>query len=554
MKILRRSILSAIPFLVFVPLAAARVLAPLSFTDDGDEKDESADEEEDRWFAITNADIYTGTGEVLRGAAILSHNGVIEEIGYDLYLPEETEILDAMGMRVYPGLVALGATSTITQPRSFEAEQWGVFPEEEMDLDLHGGLDDPHGEEPEGDGIEELVQGIASHLIGPGDGLTADGEVPYGAYEGMEAAAARHKLEDGFDPFSQNLILALSTGITTADQSGAAMKLRRGEIEGVMLKAKNQASMSWSVSNPSAIRSLRKKFQATSAYLRDYREWDALSDKEKKEVKEPRKPDGYDPSVLAVLRGELLARFTASTREDLLGIARLAQTYHFRPVIWGCREGWTVAEELGRAGALAVVTPRERSPKDEKLVRPGGSSIENAAILHAHGVQVAIKPANASFNLGGITGRDLLHFPVEAAFGVRGGLPEDAALASITLIPARILGVDHRIGTLEVGKDMDAIVTDGDVLHYETFVQWTVVSGKVVYDKQKEVLYAHIRPRPEPQKEETEAQQDGAEDGAEATGGSTSEDEQAEAEDADSGDEPGDDSEDEDEPSGDSSM
>jgi adenine deaminase len=86
--------------------------------------------------------------------------------------------------------------------------------------------------------------------------------------------------------------------------------------------------------------------------------------------------------------------------------------------------------------------------------------------------------------------------PVEAGFAVRGGLSNAAALEAMTIVPARILGVDHRVGSLELGKDCDAIVTDGDLLHYQTFVQYTVVDGKLVYDKEKELYFAHIRPRP----------------------------------------------------------
>jgi hypothetical protein len=52
------------------------------------------------------------------------------------------------------------------------------------------------------------------------------------------------------------------------------------------------------------------------------------------------------------------------------------------------------------------------------------------------------------------------------------------------------------VGSLEVGKDCDAIVTDGDLLHYRTFVQYAVVDGKLAYDKEKELFFAHIRPRP----------------------------------------------------------
>jgi len=66
----------------------------------------------------------------------------------------------------------------------------------------------------------------------------------------------------------------------------------------------------------------------------------------------------------------------------------------------------------------------------------------------------------------------------------------------MTIVPARILGVSHRVGTLEVGKDCDLIVTDGDILHYKSFVQWAVIDGKQVYDKERELFYAQIRPRP----------------------------------------------------------
>ena len=89
-----------------------------------------------------------------------------------------------------------------------------------------------------------------------------------------------------------------------------------------------------------------------------------------------------------------------------------------------------------------------------------------------------------------------MHLPIEAGFAVRGGLPERAALEAITITPARLMGVDHRVGSLEVGKDCDLILTDGDVLHYQTFTQLAVIEGKVVYEKDKELFFAHIRPHP----------------------------------------------------------
>jgi imidazolonepropionase-like amidohydrolase len=416
--------LVAAAWLLFLFAAPARAFAPQEEGGGGGGGEGEATEAESdvgEWFAVVGGDVHTGTGAVLRGGTVLSKDGRIRAVGQGLALPEGTKVLDATGLRVYPGLVAVDS----------------------------------------------------SGLIGN----------------------AGSDFADTIDPFNYRLVLALANGITTAAQADTPVKLRRGEIADVVLREKYLSSQVYSGRNPTARRALEDKLIKAADYLRAYRDWEEKK-KTDKELKEPSRR-GVDAGVVSILRGEVLARFNADERNELLGIARLAQRFSFRPVIVGCTEGWTVAGELGRAGAYAVVTPRERSDKSEELVRDGGSSIENAAILHAHGVQVAIVPSARGVDLGGIVGRDILHLTTEAGFAVRGGLPEQAAFEAITIVPARILGVDRRIGTIEVGKDCDLIVTDGDILHYQTFVQYAVVSGKQVYDKQAELYYAHIRPRAE---------------------------------------------------------
>ncbi|HTF89972.1 MAG TPA: amidohydrolase family protein [Planctomycetota bacterium] len=407
--------------------ASSMFQEPAAAPKDGEKPaDKSAEdkkkEEKEEWFALTNGDVFTGTGSLLRGMTVLAKNGVITEIASEVDIPEGAKILDAKGMRIYPGLVAISSSG--------------------------------------------LLGGTSSEL------------------------------EDTVDPFNSRMVLGLASGITSTGVGSVAAKLKRGEIKGVVMRDKYSTTLSYSTSNPSSKRSLVEKLDATSKYLRDFREYEAKKSSNK-ELKEPAKK-GVDSAVLSVLKGETLARFNADSREDLIGIARIAQKYGFRPVIDGCSEGWTVADELGRAGAFAILTPRDRNDKSEALVRPGGTSIENAAILHAHGVQVAIIPATRSVDLGGIAGRDIIHLPIEADFAVRGGLPESAAIAAITIVPARILGVDHRVGTIEVGKDCDLLVMDGDLLHYQTFVQYAIVDGKQVYDKEAELWFAHIRPRTTP--------------------------------------------------------
>ena len=396
--------------------------APLVLDDEEEDAEEEDAEEEEgpEWLALVGGDVHTGLGGVLRGATILAKDGKIDAFGYDVEIPDEAEVLDVTGMRVYPGLVAVGS--------------FGLF--------------------------------------GGGGNL-----------------------DDTVDPYSQNMTLALAAGITTAVNGNTVAKLKRGHVDDLVVRDSAFETLNYSNGNPQGQVKVEENFEKAAEYLRRYRQYE-IDKRSNKDLKEPSKK-GVDDRTVRILRGEVRPKFSANERTDLLEIARLAQRYGFRPIVEGAREGWTVAAELGRAGATAIVTPRSRRSKNENVVRDGGSSIENAAKLYSHGVPVVVVPNSRGISLGGIVGQDLLHFPTEAAFAIRGGLPEQAALESITIEAARVLGVDYRIGSIEVGKDADVIVTDGDLLHYQTFVQWAVVDGEVVYDKQEEMFFAHIRPRPE---------------------------------------------------------
>lgn len=400
----------------------------------------------ENWYlAVTGADIYTGTGEVLRDGRLLAKNGKIVAIGY-----EEVEI---PGMDYWADVDPAERTFVVRHIDASKIPGARVYP--------------------------GLVAITSSGLLGTG------GDV-----------------RNSINPFHRSMVLGLAAGITTTGVSNGAAKLKRyvhedppREYDFDSIVLTERAFATYSYSSASSRRSLREKLVGAADYLRRYREWQEKV-KEDKDLKEPSKK-GVDSNTLAVLRGEVFAKFSANERSDLLGIARIAQEFGFRPVIEGCREGWTVADELGRAGAFAIVTARDRRDPDERVTHPSGSSIENAAILTAAGVNVAIRPASTGVDLGGIVGRDIMHLPMEVGFAIRGGLSEEDGIASITSIPARILGISHRVGTLEVGKDCDLIVTDGDILHYQTFVQYTVVDGQIVYDKNHELYFAHIRPHPD---------------------------------------------------------
>jgi hypothetical protein len=306
---------------------------------------------------------------------------------------------------------------------------------------------------------------------------------------------------DNFDPFSLNLDLTLTGGVTTVQGGDTVVKLTRGTLDGHYLGARPWVDLNVSPTTPSGRREVQSKLARAREHQRARRTWKLETELGKAPGEEP-KPEGVDEDLLALLDGTAIARFSADVQKDLMAICDLLEEFPMQAVIFGGREAWTVAGRLGRTGARLVLTPRDKDWDDPLRNRPSGWTIENARILHEHGVEFAILPESAGVSTGGIIGRDLMTLPIEAAFAIRGGLPQDAALRALTLDAAKILGVEDRLGSLEPGKDGDLIVCDGDLFHYRTFVQWAVVDGRIVYDKQKAPYFAHVRPRPEASAEE----------------------------------------------------
>lgn len=305
---------------------------------------------------------------------------------------------------------------------------------------------------------------------------------------------------DSSDVYSLNLTLALAAGITTANTGNLAAKLTYGTLDGMVLKRDLFEDLRYSSQNPQGKRQVRDGLNKVRDHLRQV----AAYEEEKKDNPEAEKPDdkwitGDYAKWLRLLKGEATALVDANTAHELTEICELAEDFGLKVVVRGAHEAWTVAPRLARANVSAIVTPRDTINADPRTNRPNGSTIENAAILYEHGVRLTFTPVGSWFgggsgiSLGGLAGRDLQHLPMEAAFGVRGGLSGEAAMRGLTIDAARIMGIDNRVGSIEVGKDADFFICDGDPLHYMTQSRWTIVNGRIAYDKDKETLFEHIR-------------------------------------------------------------
>lgn len=327
--------------------------------------------------------------------------------------------------------------------------------------------------------------------------LDADG---FHIYPGLIASDTRGIIgaeppEETTNVFATAIRLANAAGITTAVVGNSAAKASYGSLDGMLLRKDLFIDIRYR--SASDRRTLRESLQNVRKYLRDKEAYDSRKAAGDENAKPPADAPvtGGNAKYLQLIKKEKAAVVSADSRRYLIALCELAEEFGIRIVIRGAMEGWTLPDRLGRAGISVISMPRRLSSRDDRLNQPHGGNIENAAILHRHGVEVGVTSSSPMISLGGLAGRDLQHLAMEAAYAVRGGMSERSAIESITLTAARIHGIDDRVGSIEVGKDADFIICSGPLLDFYTAVEWTVVNGRIVYDKQEETLFAHIRPR-----------------------------------------------------------
>jgi len=383
--------------------------------------------------AIQGGDLYTITSGIIKNGTILIKDGKINRIGQNIEIPEDANIIDAKGKVVMPGLIA------------------------------------------------------------------ATAEVAIAGYRGFMGV---NKIADSLDPFHFSVSLALASGVTTAFVSSgvpggnpvggtnAVIKTTYGDLDNMLIKEPVAENV-----NISNVQWLHKtnfllNLQMAQTYLRKLDEYQKVKGQSEK-VEEPKKPAGID-TYIRLLRREMPAVLGATTADDILAALELVDEFGIRMTLAGAVEGWIVAEEIAKRDVSVIITPREKRRPNEDISAPSGSTLENAAILKKAGVKFAIVPPDTAFTIWGGAGRDLMTLPIEAAFAVSGGLDEQTALEAITITAAEILGVADRLGSLQVGKDADIIILDGHPFHYNTFVEFTLINGKVLYDKKQSTYFSHI--------------------------------------------------------------
>lgn len=195
-------------------------------------------------------------------------------------------------------------------------------------------------------------------------------------------------------------------------------------------------------------------------------------------------------ALVRLLKGEFPAFIYCELAMDVHQALRLMKDYQLRAILVlgaDCHKAATALAALGQPVVLdANLVFWETDPvtgDDRRIALP--------AVFRAAGVpftyQVTGFASGNLFrapNLPATLGSNYLWY--QAATAVKYGVPRDEALAALASRPAKMLGLDHLVGTLEPGKDADVIVLSGDPLKLDTWVDHTIIRGQIVYQRDQD--------------------------------------------------------------------
>ena len=173
-------------------------------------------------------------------------------------------------------------------------------------------------------------------------------------------------------------------------------------------------------------------------------------------------------ALIPVLKREIPLKAHAHRSDDIMTAIRIAKEFDLKITIEHCTEGHLIVNELKKAGVPVAVGPTLTNASKLELLN---KSWTTPGILAAAGIQVSI-----------ITDAPVIpqqYLPLCAGLAVKAGMDPFMALQAITINPARHIGVEDRVGSLEAGKDADVVLTDGDPLVSSTTIEKVIVDGEV---------------------------------------------------------------------------
>lgn len=173
---------------------------------------------------------------------------------------------------------------------------------------------------------------------------------------------------------------------------------------------------------------------------------------------------------IPVLNKEIPLKAHVHRADDILTAIRIAKEFDLKMTLDHCTEGHLIAEEIKKSGFPAIIGP---TLSVRNKIETQNMDFKTAGILHKAGVKVAITTDHPVTRI-----QDLA---ICAGFAAKEGLGIEEGLKAITINPAEICNVADRVGSIEVGKDADIAIFDGNPMEVFTKNLYTIIDGEVIY-------------------------------------------------------------------------
>ena len=357
-------------------------------------------------FAITGAHVVPVEGEPFDGTVLVS-DGRITGLGQDLEVPGDHPVIDAHGAWLLPGFV---------------------------DAHVHLGVDE-EGEGWAGDDTNEMTDPV----MAAARAIDAINPVEVGFDDAIIGGVTSVNVNPGSGNPIGGLAVALHTHGRIVDEmvlrSPSGLKAALGENPKRVYGEKKQTPST----RLGVALTIRRAFATARA-------WSA-------KPAEEREPDLVSEALTKVLEREIPWRQHAHRADDIATALRLAEEFGYRLVLDHGTESYLIADRIAEAGVPVLYGPLivSRSKVEVRHRTPAAPGRLTAA-----GVEVSIITDHPVVPI-----EFLVH---QAALAVKHGMAPADALRAITLHPARVLGLEDRIGSIAAGKDADLVLWEGDPL------------------------------------------------------------------------------------------
>lgn len=381
---------------------------------------------------IIGGKVMTMTGEIWEKGYLCIEDGKITELGpmvngAPFPLPENVTVINALGYLVMPGLIEAHCHMGITEEKKgMEGDDCNetvdpITPQLRA-LDAINPMDAAFD--------DAVKAGITSAMIGPGSANVVGGTVSFVKTSG--------RCIDDMIVFSP-----------------AAMKIAFGENPKV-----NYSGQGKSPATRMAIAAMLREelFKAQRYY-----------EKKCTSLKREEEDFRYEAWV-PVFEGKIPLKAHVHRADDIQTAIRIGKEFGLSMTLDHCSEGHLIAQKVKESGFPAIVGPDLAS---RSKIEVQNMAFKTVGILNKEGVKTAITTDHPVSLIQSL--------PICAGLAVKSGLDETEALKSITIYPAQICRTDHRVGSLEVGKDADIAIFNECPLKSEAKCMCTMIEGRIVY-------------------------------------------------------------------------